>query len=676
MNPSECIQDNHRSRLAIIYIRQSTPHQAVYHQESLQLQYRLTERARACGWTPDRVRVLDADLGRSGRTTDGRPGFHELITLVTLEQVGILFAYDVTRLARNCTDWYQLLDLCGYRHCLVGDQDGVYDPATPNGRLILGLKGLISELELHTIRRRLTDGLLQKARRGELSQRLPAGLERDPLKQVVKHPDQEVQGRLALVFDTFLRLGAMSRVVHFFNQHDLRVPRRDCFGEVVWRPATTQAIYGILQNPAYAGAFVRGRKRWVSVAGKRVVRRTPVPQWPICVRDKYPAYITWDTFEKIQAMLHDNHSDYQSKHSRGVPRSGKGLLAGILYCGECGHKMNVHYRSGVYYACHFLRNKYQVGPGCQRVTAGPVDRHVACAFLEALAPAELDGYARALALGQQEAAQVRKAQQQQVDRLRYQAQLAERQFNRADPDNRLVAAELERRWEMTLRELRAAEEAWQREAPSPDPVPALDPETRQAVAEAGVRITQMWEENRLSLARQKALLRCLVDKVVVQRLTADTVQIRIVWKGGDTSTAAVSVPTASWSGLSGAKEIEAAIVRMASQGKSDREIARELTRQGGRSPRTSGVSAHMVLRIRLRQRVLRDRRQSATRCFPGYLTVAQLASRLGVSPFSIYARIASGKIEIAKHAEWKRYLFPDVPRTITMVQQLLAGKIQ
>ena len=469
MSISESIPPTHLGKLAVVYIRQSSPRQVLVNQESLKLQYRLVDRARALGWAPDRVRVLNADLGRSARTTAGRTGFQELVALVNGDEVGILFAYDVTRLARNCTDWYQLLDLCGYRHCLVGDQDGIYDPGTPNGRLILGLKGLIAELELHTLRRRMTDGLLNKARRGELAQHLPAGLVRDELGQVTKDPSQEVQARLALVFDTFLRLRVMTQVTRFFSQHDLHVPRRDRFGEIVWRPATIGVVYDILQNPAYAGAFVRGRTRTSSRSGRRVVQRVPLAEWPICVRDKYPAYIDWETFLRIQAMLQDNHSDYLGKHSRGIPRAGAALLAGVLYCGECGHKMSVHYRSGVYYACHFLRQKYRAGHGCQRVGAAAIDGHVARAFLEALAPAEVEALARALALLAEEAEQLRRARGQQLERLRYQARLAERQFQRADPENRLVAAELERRWELALREVRAAEEAMGRVAPTEAP---------------------------------------------------------------------------------------------------------------------------------------------------------------------------------------------------------------
>jgi DNA invertase Pin-like site-specific DNA recombinase len=207
MNASDCITPFHLGRQALVYVRQSSPQQTLTNQESLKLQYALRQRAQEHGWMSTAIEVIDADLGRTGSTTEGRPGFKDLVARVTLGQVGIIFAYDVTRLARNCTDWYQLLDLCGYRHCLVGDQDGVYDPATTNGRLILGLKGLISELELHTIRARLTAGILSKAQRGELALQLPVGLVRDPLERVLKHPDQEVQGRIDLVFATFLRLG-------------------------------------------------------------------------------------------------------------------------------------------------------------------------------------------------------------------------------------------------------------------------------------------------------------------------------------------------------------------------------------------------------------------------------------------------------------------------------------
>ena len=312
MSASEAIPPTHLERLAVVYVRQSSPHQVLANQESLKLQYDLQHRARAAGWDAGHVRISDSDLGRTGRTAAGRRGFQEVVALVNQEQVGILFAYDVTRLARNCTDWYQLLDLCGYRRCLVGDQDGIYDPATPNGRLILGLKGLIAELELHTLRARLTAGLINKAQRGELALTLPLGLVRDALGRVFKHPDQEVQHRLESVFSSFLQVKAACQVVRWFNERDLLLPRKDRFGDLVWRPPTVPAVLGILKNPAYAGAFVYGRTRAVPRARaphQHVQKPLPMDQWKVCHRDKYPAYIDWATFEKIQGMVRDNHSE-------------------------------------------------------------------------------------------------------------------------------------------------------------------------------------------------------------------------------------------------------------------------------------------------------------------------------------------------------------------------------
>jgi DNA invertase Pin-like site-specific DNA recombinase len=392
MSASEAIQPTHLERLALVYVRQSSPHQVLANQESLKLQYDLQQRAAAAGWDPSRIRVIDADLGRTGRTAEGRRGFQEVVSLVNQDQVGILFAYDVTRLARNCTDWYQLLDLCGYRHCLVGDQDGIYDPTTANGRLILGLKGLIAELELHTLRARLTAGLVNKAQRGELALALPVGLVRDTLGRVLKHPDQEVQRRLELVFTSFLQVKAPCQVVRCFNDRDLLLPRKDRFGDLVWRPPTVPAILGILKNPAYAGAFVYGRTRAVPRASapyQHVQKPLPMDQWKVCHRDKYPAYIDWPTFEKIQGMVRDNHSEYDRNKTRGVPRPGKALLHGLVYCGECGHKMVVQYKGRPCYLCNYLRQQYQI-PVCQNLPADPIDAHVVQAFLQALSPVELD----------------------------------------------------------------------------------------------------------------------------------------------------------------------------------------------------------------------------------------------------------------------------------------------
>ena len=678
MSASEAIQPTHLERLALVYVRQSSPHQVLANRESLKLQYDLFHRACAAGWDQAQVRIIDTDLGRTGRSAEGRPGFQEVVALVNQEQVGIIFAYDVTRLARNCTDWYQLLDLCGFRHCLVGDQDGIYDPATVNGRLILGLKGLISELELHTLRARLTAGLVNKAQRGELALTLPVGLVRDPLGRVFKHPDQEVQHRLELVFTSFLQVKAACQVVRFFNERDLLLPRKDRFGDLVWRPPTVPAILGILKNPAYAGAFVYGRSRAVpraSAPHERVQKPLPMDQWKVCHRDKYPAYIDWATFEKIQGMVRDNHSEYDRNKTRGVPRPGKALLHGLVYCGECGHKMVVQYKGRPCYLCNYLRQQYQV-PVCQNLPADPIDARVVQAFLQVLSPVELDLYSKAVAALRQDEEQVRQAQEQQIERLRYQVRLAERQYNQADPDNRLVAAELERRWEAALRDLKDAEEKRQREQQQPRSPEVLSPEERAAFLAAGKKIPELWRQGRLTPQQQKAFLRCLIDKVVVHRSTPDTLQVRIIWRGGDTTATTLPVTVGSLARLSSAKEMEKEILRLVKAGKTDDEIAALLTQQGHRSPKHATVLPSTVRILRLRHRLLRKRSQSHPRHIPAHLTVSQLAQALGITVHWIYDRIHNGTIQIALDPTTNLYLFPDQPKTITSFKQLRAGKLQ
>jgi DNA invertase Pin-like site-specific DNA recombinase len=678
MSISETVHSNQLRRLAVVYIRQSSPHQALANQESLELQYNLQHRARAAGWDPNCIRVIDSDLGRTGRSAEGRPGFQELVALVNQEQVGIIFAYDVTRLARNCTDWYQLLDLCGYRSCLVGDQDGIYDPATPNGRLILGLKGLISELELHTLRARLTAGLLNKAQRGDLALVLPTGLVRDTLGRVLKHPDLEVQGRLDLVFTTFLQVRTAARVVEFFNDRDLLLPRRERFGDLVWRRATGSAILSILKNPAYAGAFVYGRTRAVpraSTPHQCVQKPLPMAEWKVCLRDKYPAYIGWARFERIQAMVRDNYSEYDRNKSRGVPRLGTALLHGIVYCAECGHKMVVEYKPKARYVCNYLRLHYRM-PVCQNLPADPIDAFVVGAFLDALSPVELDLYGKAVAAFRQDEAQLQRAQRQQIERLRYQAHLAERQYNQTDPDNRLVAAELERRWEAALRDLNNAEERFRRESQQPQAPEGLNPAERDAFLRAAKTIPELWRQDHLSQQQKKAFLRSLIDKVVVHRSAPDTLHVRIVWRGGDTTTTTLPVTVGSMARLTSAEAMEKKILELAHQGKTDEEIAVLLTRGGYRSPRRATVVPSSVRVLRLRHSLFQKPSQSHPRRIPGSLTVSQIARSLGIPATWIYDRIYNCKINIAIDSVRRLYLFPDQPKTISLFKQLRAGKLK
>jgi DNA invertase Pin-like site-specific DNA recombinase len=678
MSTSELITPHHLTRKAIIYIRQSSPHQVLTNQESLRLQYALRERAVELGWRTEETEIIDGDLGLSGAATHYREGFKELLTRVTIGEVGIILSVEVQRLSRNCSDWYPLLDICGYKHCLIADRDGVYDPGTPNGRLLLGLKGQLSEMELYTIRARMTAGLLNKAQRGELALSLPVGLVRDVDGVVRKEPNLEVQQRLELVFSTFLQQRSASKVLQFFNAHDLRLPRHDRFGDIRWRKPTVAAILAILKNPAYAGAFVYGRTRTIRTGtGPRQAtqKRLPVEQWRIRVNDKYPAYMSWATFEQIQTMLLNNYAEYDRNKTRGIPRPGAALLHGLVYCGACGHKMVVQYKKGTRYLCNYLRQQYRV-PVCQYIPADPVDAKVVAAFFAALSVVELDAYHGAVANREQTEAATRRAHHQQLQRLRYQAAMAQRQFEHVDPANRLVAAELERRWETALRDLQQAEATLQEQPQSSTAEEAIPVDLQIAFSQLGQKLPDLWPTEVLSRTQKKALLRCLLDKVVVQRVGRDQVQIRIVWCGGDVTDCVIPIPVKSLAALATSQELEARVLALHTRGKSDEDIVQELSAAGFRSPMHQELLVSTVRGLRLKHRCFQTRHQSHPRSIPGFLTVTQVAHRLGLSVHWLYDRIHNGQIQLQKDPTTRLFLFPDHPSTLERLTHLRAGLLQ
>ncbi|CAN0518932.1 unnamed protein product, partial [Ectocarpus sp. 8 AP-2014] len=525
----------------------------VSNQESLRLQYALRQRARDLGWHEADIDVIDADLGLSGASAAHRSGFKELVGRVGLSEVGLILSIDVTRLARNCSDWYPLLDICGLRECLIADRDGVYDPGSANGRLLLGLKGTISELELHTIRSRLTAGLIAKATRGELALTLPVGLVRDPSGVVLKDPNLAVQERISLVFGLFLKSRTIAKVMRLLNERGLDLPRRDRHGDLRWTRATVSAVASILKNPAYAGAFVYGRTRIRAACSDRSAAKVPKPieEWRIVVKDRYPPYIDWSTYERIRGIVSDNRADYMRTKTRGAPRDGDLLLHGIAWCAHCGHKMYVRYKSGGEYVCNHLRTHSGL-PTCQQMRAAHVDAAVADAFLTALAPVELDALSRARRSQSKVDAALHANALREVERTRYAAALAERQFNRVDPDNRLVASELESRWEAALMETRAAEAALA-EQPVSRPASAqvvLSQDLTSKVVALSGRLPQIWADPATSDAHRKAMLRCLVEKVVLDRGAHDLALARIVWRGGAVTNLEVKMPVTSISKLS------------------------------------------------------------------------------------------------------------------------------
>jgi hypothetical protein len=524
---------------------------------------------------------------------------------------------------------------------------------------------------------RLHAGLLPKAERGALALQLPTGLVRNSQGAVHKMPNQEVQARLSLVFETFVQCRSASKVVEVFNTHNLLLPRRTRFGDLVWKAPRVAAILSILKHPAYAGAFTYGRSRTLrreATQRRPSITRLPQEQWRICILDVYPPYISWDTYTQMQRMLKDNHAEYDRNNTRGIPRPGKALLHGLVYCGECGHKMVVQYKGGTRYICNYLRQQYRT-PVCQYIAADPVDTRVVDAFFQALAPVELDIYAQALVKRQQQAERIATAHAQHLERLRYEAAYCARQFRHVDPAQRHVAAELEHTWEVALQALKEAEAAEkQRTQTGLPPAPALSPALQAAFRAIGQKLPELWLTDVLSQAQRKAILRCLIDKVVIQRARRDQIHTRIVWRGGETTTFEVPVAVGALTDLPGAHEMAQQIRVLFAEGKSDNEMARPLTQHGYRSPSRPAVLASTVKSIRLKLGLMLNRSQSHPRRIAGYLTVPQLAEALGITPHWVDHQIKRGTVVIQRDTQTQLDLFPDSPETLEAFGQLRAGQ--
>jgi DNA invertase Pin-like site-specific DNA recombinase len=670
---SELIKPVHLARKAVVYIRQSTPHQVVSNQESLRLQYALRQRARELGWHEADIDVIDADLGLSGASVAQRSGFKELVGRVGLSEVGLILSIDVTRLARNCSDWYPLLDICGLRGCLIADRDGVYDPASANGRLLLGLKGTISELELHTIRSRLTAGLIAKAERGELALCLPIGLVRDPSGVVVKDPDMAVQERLGLVFEMFLKFRTVGKVMRLLNDRGLDLPRRDRHGDLCWARATICSVAAILKNPAYAGAFVYGRTRMRELAREGASRAKvprPIEEWRIVVKDRYPAYVDWATYEMIRSVIKDNRAEYMRTKTRGAPRDGDLLLHGIAWCARCGHKMYVRYKGGGQYVCNHLRSN-EGSPACQYIRAARVDAVVADAFLTALAPAELDALSRARRAQQQVDTALRTSAERQLERKRYAASLAERQFNKVDPDNRLVAAELERRWEVALSEVRAAEDALaQQSSPQAIGQMGIGKAMLGKVVNLAGHLPHIWADPATTDAQRKALLRCLVDKVVLDRGEHDLAVVRIVWRGGAVSNLDVKMKVNSVAKLTRGTEMRNRALELAGNGMPDDAIAAVLTGEGHRSPTCENTVLPITVgQIRRRAGIRVTEPRNRWSHGSSLLSAPELASRLNIPVNWIYVQIKKKQLLIDRQPSGA-YLFHDNQFVLDAVRNL------
>ena len=672
----------HLERQAVVYVRQSSAKQVRENQESQLNQRALVERAQALGWHRDRIVVMDADLGQSAAHAAGRDDFKALAAEVALGHVGIIFGWEVSRLTRNNADWYQLLDLAALFGTLIADIEGVYDPRQYNDRLLLGLKGTMSEAELHMLHQRMKAGRLSKVFRGEYVQHLPTGLVRLPGHSVVKDPDDQVRQTVELVFAKFEELGSCQKVLRFFKQNTILLPRRQTSGfhkgELLWRKPSAAVIYSMLGNPAYAGAFVYGRRptdptRQIPGRHATGTVRKPMAEWQCVKHNIYPAYLSWEQFLANQARMRDNamrHNEL-TRPGRGAPREGAALLQGLATCGECGHIMRVVYKPGIRYVCYGLSKEF-AEPMCASLDGPSIEALVVQAFFAAIQPAQLDALEALLAQRRQERAQLERHWDQQFQRATYEVHLARRRYEGVDPDNRLVAAELERRWEEKLVAVRQTQEAIERFHQEPA-TPTLDPELRHQMEHIAQTLPELWDSERLTYEHKKQLLRSLISRVILKRIATDQVEVKIVWVSEHFSVDTLTPPIHRQIDVSRYDELVARIRTLDQDGHKDAEIAEILTREGFHAARSPDVSVATVVKIRHQQGwVSNYHRHRLADKIDGQWTVHGLSKELGIDRNWFYRRIYNGTLQepdVIRQPSYGTYLIRDDPVLIERLRQ-------
>lgn len=603
------IGPSHLEKLAIVYVRQSSPQQVLENRESTARQYALAQYAQALGWPSDRVLVIDEDQGQSGKTADNRVGFQRLLAEVTMEHAGIVLGLEMSRLARSSRDWHHLFELCGIFGTLLADQEGVYEANDPNDRLILGLKGIMSEVELQTMRNRLDRGRLNKAQRGEMFHGVPIGYVILPTGEVDFDPDEQVREVVQLMFDKFDELGSIYGLFHWLIRHDIRVPVRARTGakkgQLEWRRPSIATLAQMLRHPIYAGAYSYGRrptdpKRRFS-SHNRYRPWVPMEQWKVLLKDHLPAYITWEQFLKNRERIKQNQN---GSSSMGAPRRGAALLPGLLVCGTCGRYMQPSYHSGGdgHYACnrHHLE---ATEPKCYGLAAGVVDELVAQQVLRALEPAALELSLQAHADVERERQRLQKHWQQRLQRARYDVELAERRYQAVDPENRLVAATLEKRWEELLRDERQVQDDYDRFVRQ---TPAqLSDEERACIVALASDIPTLWNAAGTTNADRKQMVRCIVERVVVHvRCDREFVDVTIRWAGGYESHHEIVRPVATYAQLRDFEQLMNRVVELREAGHTAPRIAERLNAEGFYPPKRRGQFTKPVVYQLLKRRAL------------------------------------------------------------------------
>jgi excisionase family DNA binding protein len=650
------ITPEHLGRGAFVYVRQSTADQVLNNHESRRRQYALVDRARALGWNT--VEVIDDDLGRSGSGI-ARPGFEKLLAAICEGRVGGVVSIEASRLARNGRDWHTLLEFCGLVGTVIIDEDGIYDPRHPNDRLLLGMKGTMSEMELSLFRQRSLEALKQKARRGELFLTVAVGYLKAPNDRIEKDPDRRVQEAIALVFGKFDELQTVRQVHLWMRQKRLPLPAviyGDGGRQITWKLPVYNTLHHMLTNPVYAGAYVFGRtgsRTTIEAGRKRIVRgfRKERAAWEVLILDHHEGYIGWTDFERNQRLISDN-ANGKSFMSRGSVRRGQALLAGLLRCGHCGRKLHVAY-SGAdgdvgRYHC---RGGYLNHGGDRCISFGGmrIDRAVGAEVIERLQPLGIQAALDALDERQTEDAEKRRQIELALEQARFEAARAQRQYDAVDPDNRLVAAGLEQRWNSRLIEVQTLEQELERLSAAPVATPTQTERTR--LLALGADVEQAWTSPAALPATRKRIIRTLIDEIVV-RVEDSALAIVIRWNGGDHTSLRVAKNQAGqhrWTTDAEVVELVAALARLLP----DQAIAAVLNRAGKTTGRGNGWTRSRVCMLRNHRNIPPHR--EGERAERGEATLDEAAKKLNVSEATVRRLIAERVLpahQFCKGAPW------------------------
>jgi DNA invertase Pin-like site-specific DNA recombinase len=653
------VQPRHLDRVATVYVRQSTAQQVLEHRESAALQYDLRRRAVALGWAADRVIVIDEDQGLSGGTAEGRFGFQRLLAEIGLDHVGIVLGVEMSRLARSCKDWHQLLELCAIFQVLLADQDGLYDPGDYNDRLLLGLKGTMSEAELHILRGRMLAGRRNKARRGELFNHAPIGFVRLPGAGMALDPDEQVQDVVRLIFDKFDELGTISSLLRYLVRNRVFLPVRPHFGpnrgQLEWRRPNRVTLTFLLHHPIYAGAYSHGRRPTDprrKIPGRPATGRKLVPmdQWEVLIRDQLPGYISWERYEANLQRLARNRA---RAAAMGAPRDGDSLLAGLIFCGRCGRRMLVSYPGGLRrarYSCQRGAIDY-AEPACQSLAGQGLDELIARLVLTVLAPAALE-----LSLGagenlRRERERLDRHWQQRLERARYEAERAARQYHAVEPENRLVVRELERRWEQSLAAVRDVEEQYDRfRRDQPAELTAGD---RDMIMSLASDIPALWLAATTTASDRRVIVRHLIERVeVAVQGETEWADVAVHWSGGFVSRHEVRRPVRRLEQLRDYSALMERVLELHRAGRTSGEIAACLNTEGFRpAKRRETFNSPMVRQMLSRQFRSGPRPRSLTEASPledheWWLT--DLARELGMPVPTVHTWVRRGWITSRK----------------------------